>query len=148
MGIREGMPLLARHEGEWEGTYTYVDNDGRVIDRHASHLTCTITPDGNYHQVNRYAWPDGRREQHDFPATYQDAPSPRIVFDTERIAGHAWQVDERTIVLTWSYKTDPENYLYEMIQLSADGKHRARTWHWFDRDQIVRRTLIREERVG
>ena len=30
MSIREEMPLLARHEGEWLSEYIYVDNEGNV----------------------------------------------------------------------------------------------------------------------
>ena len=29
--IKEGMPLLARHEGEWKGVYTYIDPDGKKV---------------------------------------------------------------------------------------------------------------------
>lgn len=147
MGIREEMPLLARHEGEWFGKYTYVDRDGKLLDRHASHLTCSFPEEGEhaYLQINRYAWDDGRREEFRFPATYKDRS---IWFDTERITGHAWEVDDQTIILTWSYKSDPEAYLYEMIQLSPCGRYRARTWHWFEENRIVRRTLIDEEKQG
>lgn len=145
MGIRDHMPLLARHEGDWEGTYIHVDAEGAEVDRHASHLTCTITSDGDYHQVNRYRWADGRTEEWPFPAAYRDGA---IHFDTERMVGRAWEVDGRTVVLTWSYRADPDNYLYEMIQLSADGMDRCRTWHWFDGDELVKRTLIKERRIS
>ncbi len=146
MSIREEMPVLARHEGEWKGTYLYLDNEGRVLDKHASHLSCQFSTDPSkpYYQINRYTWEDGRREEHRFPAAYRDR---KIWFDTERIKGHAWEVDENTMVLTWIYKNDPEIYLYEMIQISPCGNHRARTWHWFEKGRIVKRTLIKEERV-
>lgn len=146
MGIREEMPLLRRHEGEWKGTYIHVDASGNVLDRHESHLTCRIPPDApaDYHQINRYLWADGRREEHHFPAAFKDG---KIWFDTERMQGHAWEIDENTMVLTWRYKADPETYLYEMIQLSSDGNHRARTWHWFQNGELIKRTLIKETRI-
>ena len=31
-----------------------------------------------------------------------------------------------------------------MIQVSADRKHRARTWQWFRKDRCFQRTLIDE----
>ena len=34
MGIREDMPLLARHEGVWDGTYTYFNAANEKIDEH------------------------------------------------------------------------------------------------------------------
>jgi len=36
----------------------------------------------------------------------------------------------------------------EMIQLSADGLHRARKWHWYRRGALEKVTLVRERRVG
>ena len=145
MSIRDEMPLLARHEGEWKGTYIHIDAEGHILDQHASHLSCEFPQDGPYpyFQTNRYTWADGRSEEIKFPATYHDG---KLWFDTERIKGYAWEVDDKTILLTWVYTTEPENYLYEMIQLSPCGNHRARTWHWFKDGQLFKRTLIKEER--
>jgi hypothetical protein len=146
-GIREGMPVLARHEGEWEGEYIHVDTSNNVIDRHRSHLKCMFPASGPfaYHQVNTYTWPDGRREELQFPATYRDG---QIFWDTERIVGRAWEIDPRTVVLTWTRKDSPGTYLYEMIQISEDNRNRGRTWHWFENDQLVKRTCIKERRIS
>ncbi|MCG8421630.1 MAG: DUF3598 domain-containing protein [Proteobacteria bacterium] len=145
MGIRQEMPLLARHAGEWKGTYLHVDADATIIDQHRSHLICTFPEDGphQYFQTNIYEWRDGRREKFDFPAIYRDR---RIWWDTERIVGSAWEIDENTIVLTWTRKDLPGASLYEMIQLCPEGHHRARTWHWFKDGELYQRTLIKEER--
>jgi hypothetical protein len=145
-GIREGMPVLARHEGEWEGEYIHVDAHNNVLDRHKSHLSCMFPASGphEYHQINTYIWADGRREELHFPAKYRDG---QIFWDTDRIVGRAWEIDPKTVVLTWTRKGEPGTYLYEMIQLSDDGNHRGRTWHWFENDQLVKRTCIKERRV-
>jgi hypothetical protein len=144
--LRNAMPVLARHKGEWEGEYIHVDADNREIDRHASHLKCSFPEDGPfaYYQINTYRWADGRTEELHFPATYRDG---RIWWDTDRIEGSAWEVDARTVMLTWVRKGEPGTYLYEMIQISADGDHRGRTWHWFENDQLVKRTCIKERRI-
>lgn len=146
MSIRDEMPLLTRHEGDWKGTYTYVDSTGNTIDNHESLITCAFPDDGEfpYRQINRYKWEDGREQVIDFPASYKDG---RIYFDTERINGYAWEVDDRTIVLTWYYVSNPQEYLYEMIQLDDSGNHRHRTWQWFRDGICYQRTLIDEERV-
>jgi hypothetical protein len=34
------MPILARHEGVWEGTYTYFNAANEKVDEHASRLLC------------------------------------------------------------------------------------------------------------
>lgn len=144
--IRDEMPVLARHEGEWVGTYTLIDTEGTILDKHDSHLTCQFPEDSSYsyYQINRYQWPDGKQEEHQFPGVYRDK---KLWFDIERLQGHAWEVDDSTILLWFTYKAMPEMYLYEMILLSPCGNHRARTWHWFKNNQIFRRTLIQEERL-
>lgn len=146
MGIKDEMPLLARHEGVWEGTYIYVDREGTIIDQHHSRVTCAFPQDSqfDYRQLNEYRWDDGKTETHDFPAVFSDG---EIRFNTDRIAGHAWEIDDRTVLLTWVYQGDEDLFLYEMIHLSADGNQRARTWHWFVDDELDRRTLIKETRV-
>lgn len=146
MALRDEMKSLARHEGEWSGSYIHMDVEGRILDKHHSHVRCVFPDDGSsdYLQFNRYVWDDGRVEEHRFEATYRDE---KIWFDTERIVGYAWEVDALTMILTWRYKQDPDNYLYEMIQLSPDGLHRARTWHWFELGELVKRTLIKERRL-
>jgi hypothetical protein len=51
---------------------------------------------------------------------------------------------DRSTCLNWTRKGEPDLYLYEMIQVSADRKHRARTWQWFKKDKCFQRTLIDE----
>ncbi|WP_395105353.1 DUF3598 family protein [Actinomadura sp. SCN-SB] len=146
--LREDMPLLARHEGRWKGTYTYVDAEGTVTDRHESLLTCTL-PEGqdhDYHQVNEYTWPDGRTETHVFPGVYQGGG--RCVFDTDRLRGEFWQLDDQVIYLTWMYKAEGEDLrLFELIHLSADGRTRNRVWQWIRDGVCYQRTLINETRI-
>lgn len=42
MSIREEMPVLARHAGEWTGTYTLIDTSGKILDHHQSHLVANF----------------------------------------------------------------------------------------------------------
>ena len=145
MGIKDDMPLLARHEGEWVGTYIDVDPEGNVLDRYQSHLSCQFPTEGpyQYYQLNTYTWPDGKQQVHHFPATYKDK---RIYFDTERIQGHAWEIDQNVVILTWTYGNDPSTGLYETIYLSPDGNHRTRNWQWMTKGVLSKRTLIKETR--
>lgn len=149
MSIREGMPLLAKHEGYWEGEYVYLNPQGEVIDRHRSHLACLFPDPGSefeYDQTNTYTWPDGRTEQHHFPGSYDGYG--RMNFDTERIRGVCWGVDENTIYLTWIYKEQGVDLrLFELIVLDEDGKNRCRTWQWVRNGVIEMRTIINETRT-
>jgi hypothetical protein len=144
--VHDMLPLFARHEGSWEGEYIHTDTAGVELDRHASRIEVTFTDDpvAPYQQTNTYTWADGRTQVIHFPASVANG---RVNFDTDRILGHAWEADDRTILLTWHYKTDPGQYLYEMIQIDDSGQHRARVWHWFEGGELVRRTLVKERRV-
>lgn len=147
MGLRAEMPLLARHEGEWDGTYVHLDADGTVVDRHRAQLTCAIVDDAVYHQTNRYTWDDGRAEVHEFPGTYLGGG--RCGFDTDRLKGEFWELDESSIYLSWQFKAEGEDLrLFELIVLSDDGDTRSRVWQWIKGGEVVRRTLINERRVG
>jgi hypothetical protein len=145
---KQMMPLLARHEGDWYGYYTHTDATGNTIDEHYSHLISAYPADGScdYHQINRYLWTDGRKEEHLFPGNY-DEDEKRMVFDTERIYGWAREVDERHVQLMFTYKGGSDKYVYEFVHLSDDGQHRTRIWHWYDGNgEVYQRTLIKETR--
>ena len=144
--IRDEMPVLVRHEGDWVRTYTIIDNEGKIIDKYKSHITCQFPEDAPYPylQTNRYEWSNDKRQEYQFPGIYKDK---KLIFDTERILGEAWEADNSTIVLRFSYKGKPDSYVYELIVLSPCNNHRARTWHWFKDNQIYQRTLIKEERM-
>lgn len=150
MSFAENMPLLARHEGVWDGTYSYFNAANEKIDEHASRLLCRITGDDDtpYHQTNHYRWSDGRYETRDFPATYRDG---RIWWDNKLIQGWAAEVPldsfNRTMMLYWQRTGDPSLYLYEQIQISDCGQHRCRTWHWIRNGQLETRTAIQEHFV-
>jgi hypothetical protein len=147
MSIKEEMPLLARHEGEWHGTYTFVDREGTIIDQHRSVLHNTFPEDGSapYFQTNDYTWDDGREEHLEFPASYADG---KIHFLTDRMDGYAWEIDDHCIVLTWRYVKDPTVTLYELIHLDDSGTNRTRTWHWLKDGVCFQRTLINEKRIA
>ena len=148
MSFRAAMPILARHEGVWEGYYRYYDAAGNKVDEHKSRLLCRIKKDREYHQTNIYRWADGKKETRDFPA---DVADNRLIFSTE-INGWAAAValDEfsRTMMLHWTRINEPDLYLYEMIQISDDGQSRARVWQWFKSGRLFQRTLIDEVRVS
>jgi len=148
--LRRHLPLLARHEGIWDGWYRYYDPAGDKTDEHRSRLVCRFTDDGPhpYQQTNHYSWADGRTEVREFPASYQYG---RLTFDNELITGWAAEsaLDDfhRTVMLHWIRKGEPDLYLYEMIQISDCSQYRHRIWHWYRSGRIVQRTLIDEQRV-
>ena len=127
--IKQAMPLLARHEGVWDGWYRVFDGEGNKMDEHRSRLICRFPLEGPhpYHQTNLYTWADG-------------------------LTGWAAEVDldpfRRTVMLYWERQGEPDLYLYEMIHLSDCGRFRSRTWQWLRNGRIHLRTLIDEEKVS
>ena len=151
--FKQQFPLLARHEGVWDGFYRYYDADGNKTDEHRSRLLCRFPDSGEYgyHQTNYYSWADGRTDLRDFPAN-ADATGEKIVFDSELIDGWAADVKldtaARTTMLYWERRNEPGIYLYEMIQISDDGQSRSRTWHWYRAGVLFQRTLVDEKKVS
>ncbi len=148
MSLREDMPLLARHEGVWDGFYRYFDRHGNKIDEHKSRLICRMIGAEDYHQTNHYFWEDGKKEVRDFPAHVKDN---RLWFYTD-IDGWAAEVpldeNKRTIMLYWTRINEPGMCLYEMIQISDCGRYRARVWQWFREGRLFQRTLVDEQRIS
>jgi hypothetical protein len=148
MSLKKNMPLLSRHEGVWEGYYRYYDKMGNKTDQHKSRLICRIINDKEYHQTNIYRWENGKKETREFPANIKER---KLLFSNE-IHGWAAEVtlDEfnRTMMLNWVRRNEPDLYLYEMIQLSDNGLSRARIWQWFKNDSLFQRTLIDERKVS
>ena len=152
--IRQRLPLLARHEGVWDGWYRYFDVEGNKLDEHRSRLVCRFpaASEGSafdYDQTNHYSWADGRTDVRPFPAVLE---GDRIVFKSELIEGWAADVpldtQARTTMLHWTRRAEPGTYLYEMIHLSDCGIYRARVWQWFHGGRLTQRTLIDEQRVS
>ena len=146
--LKTGMPLLSRHEGVWEGYYRYYNIDGNKIDEHKSRLVCRFPTEHSYHQTNYYFWQNGAKETRDFPTRIENN---KIIFFGD-IDGWAAEVPlddhNRTVMLYWTRKNEPDLYLYEMIQVSDCGTRRSRVWQWFKNDHMLQRTLINEHLVS
>jgi len=150
--LAERMPLLAGQAGVWEGTYRYYDADGRLVDEHASRLTCRVAPGGgfDYHQTNLYTWADGRTDTREFRGRWRD---DRLWFDDGPIEGWAaedrFDPERRTLLLQWRRRDEPDTRFYEMIQLDGTLRLRSRVWQWIGADGRTRlRTLIDERKVA
>jgi hypothetical protein len=144
--VRAHLPLLARHAGIWEGEYTHLAPDRRVQDQHLFRILVEIPDAGpvHYRQSSHYWWPDGRSQQLAYEGSFRDGG---VHIDTGRIHGTCRAIDGETLYISFGFHADPAGHVCEMIQLSPDGIHRARTWHWFRDHVLWRITLVREHRV-
>jgi len=146
--IRSEMPLLARHEGVWEGVYRFVTPQLELLDQYDFRIRVSFPDDGlggiTYRQESHYTWPDGREEQLDFEAQYTG--NGRVEFGG-RLSGHMFELDDRTLYLNFGFTDDPSVDVCEMIQLAANNSDRARTWHWFKDGRLFQLTLVDEHRA-
>jgi hypothetical protein len=141
------MPSMVRHAGAWEGIYRHVARDFTLVDEHRMHTICEFPDDGPYAyiQYNRLTWADGRTEERSFPGVFRDG---LLHWDTDRFSGTGWETHGGVVMLRLNRKDIADAYFTEMIELSADGNSRARTWQWFEGGTPVRRTLCDEWRVS
>ena len=98
-----------------------------------------------YVQRNLFTWNDGREYRVEFGGELRDG---RIWWDTERFSGYGWATRDDVVLLTLDRKDEPGSSFTEVIVLSPDGEHRARTWHWFRDGRLLKRTLCDEHRVA
>ena len=151
--VREALPVLARHEGVWDGVFRRMDPAGRVKSEFNARIIKRFLPDEHwpkiYHQTNMYDFPDGKSQVIDTKGEYRDG---KIHFSSERVDG--WQLDDlsdpfnRTVFLYMVYKSDPNQYVYEIINISDDGKYRTRMTQFLKAGRTTSRTLIDEELVS
>ncbi len=147
VSFAQAMPNMLRHAGTWEGVYRHVARDFTLVDEHRMWTRCEFPAEGPfaYIQSNRLEWADGRSEERSFGGAYRDG---LLHWDTDRFSGTGWETHHGIVMLRLDRKDMADAYFTEMIELSADGNSRARTWQWFEGGQPVQRTLCDEWRVG
>jgi hypothetical protein len=145
--IADVMPHMFRHKGLWKGIYRHFDGDGELIDTHLAEILCEFPETGPfaYVQHNRFIWDDGRETLATLNGVMRDG---KLWWDNDSFEGCGWETDFGLILLNLNRKDDPGANFYEIICLGEDGKHRARTWHWFKDNKLFKRTLCDESLVG
>lgn len=145
--IRDLMPTMLSHEGVWQGVYRHVDVNGTLLDQHKARVEC-IFPDAGayaYIQKNLFTWEDGREYRAELLGILRDG---KLWWDNEKFSGCSWETDHGIILLNLDRKDEPGSRFYEMITLGDSGKHRARTWQWFNKEgKLYKRTLCDEHLV-
>lgn len=138
------MPHFARHEGQWIGTYTHTTPDGAVNDQYEVRIIAELPDDqsSDFRLITHNIWADGRESRGVYEAVYRDG---KLWFDGDLI-GSMWEVDDMTVYLRFGFRHDPSITVCEMLQISADGQRRARTWHWFRDETLFQITLTKERR--
>jgi hypothetical protein len=148
--LRTAMPVTARQEGVWRGTFRRIDAEGKVIETFPTEITIRFPTSGpfQYEQTNIYR-PEGKPEV--VIPTKGNFDGERIVFENQRVRG--WAMDDkgdrnnRTTLLFIENLDGTGSYMYETIHVSDDGNRRARVAQFFDaKGALQRRTLVDETR--
>ena len=134
------LKIFPHHTGVWEGTYTRLAPDGKIMWKHKSVLSLRL--DGNeWRQSNLYTFPNGKIEFHNFGLSHFD-DNGVMTFDNPRIYGKSWE-SEGSIILWWEYKNEPGSKLYEIIN-TIEPKHRMRVWQHSRNGVFEGLTMIEE----
>ena len=138
------MPTFARHEGRWTGTYTHMTPDQKVIDHYRVHITAELPDEGpvDFRLHTHNVWPDGREQRGIYEARFSGG---KLLFE-QQLIGSLWDIDDVSSYLRFSFEHDPSITVFEMLNISADGQNRARTWHWFRDQKLFQITLTDEWR--
>lgn len=138
--------LMSRHRGVWEGLYTHLDaRSHAIVEQQIFRIRVELFAGDHqtYRQTSHYWWPDGREQELQYEGSmHGDA----LQIDTGRMWGHCRAISVDTLYMEFGYTATPDQRVAEMIQLSEDGVHRARTWHWLRGGALERITLVRESR--
>jgi len=145
--FHNAMPAMRGHEGSWEGVYTHIDTQAKIIDKHKVCIRCEFPKDGPYAYIqhNHFIWEDGREYRVQLPGIYKNE---RLWWDTDTFRGSAWQTKDNLILLNLDRKDEPGTRFFEIIAMGETGQHRARTWQWFKEGKIFKRTLCDEWKVS
>ena len=144
------LALLQRHTGLWEGRYTHVvPPDWNLVSTQDYRIQVETFAPGPivYRQTSHYRRTDGHTDTLRYEGALRN-DDDRVVFEDGRIRGECWAIERDTLYMWFVYAKSPDHRITEMIQLSSDGAHRARTWHWFERERLVKLTLVDERRVA
>ena len=151
--LRRRIPLTAKMEGVWEGTFRRVDPQGEIIETLPSRITVRLLPDGeayDYHQINLLD-PDSGEEQR--IESYGKWDVDRLRFFNDRLEGWAKEVtaDEagQTSVFLMEFKDGSGLTVSEVVSFRpGDPDVRMCATQYMRNGQIVRRTLIDEIKVS
>mmetsp|Transcript_12192 Transcript_12192/g.21159 ORF Transcript_12192/g.21159 Transcript_12192/m.21159 type:complete len:162 (+) Transcript_12192:81-566(+) len=136
---------LHNFSGIWRGIYTFLDGEGKLVDKHESYLEKCIGPGPKYFQRNTYTWPDGKQEVHEFGGLISDG---KMIFDNDRLWGEYVAINPHHGSLIFKYKAYPEVLVTEMMHVSADKKRCNRTWMFLKDGKIYKMAVINEEKIS
>jgi hypothetical protein len=133
---------LAKIAGVWEGTYTHLTPEGKVLDQYASRQECRLEGDDWYERII-YQWPDGREQTLDFRARFAGED---LVFEDARFHGESFRVTDEISIFAYYWKERPQVRIVETIVCDLQDR-KSRVWQTFEDGELVKVTVIVERRA-
>lgn len=143
--------------GVWRGIFRRYGPDGELLEAFASEVVARLRQDGDtihYHQTNLYRPAKGPPQRIE---SFGEVRQGRVWFRNERVSGcflplpgdpEAGGNGERCGLLTLHHHDGSGLSVRELVVVSADGRRRWRDAQYLREGQLVRRTLIDEEKVN
>jgi len=146
---------LMAQQGVWQGSFRRYDCVGACYETFASTIVVRMEERSgqlHYHQSNHYRWPDGSEQTFDSEGEIRDG---RVWFRNGQLEGWAMELPEgglagdgssAAVLRMWSREAGGAQQV-ELIQVSPDGWRRHRLFQSVRDGEVVRRTVIDEEKI-
>jgi hypothetical protein len=134
---------LEKIVGVWEGTYTHLTPDGKVLDQYASRQECRLEGDHWYERII-YQWPDGREQTLDFRAQFA---GDELIFEDARFHGESFRVTDEISIFSYYWKDRPQVRVVETIVCDLQDR-KSRVWQTFEDGALVKVAVIAEKRAA
>ncbi|MEM7706422.1 MAG: CpcT/CpeT family chromophore lyase [Pseudomonadota bacterium] len=146
------MPAGGGMEGTWEGTFTRVDPEGKVLETFPTKIVATFLPDGHeydFHQLNIYRSGESNEQVIE---SYGKWNVDRLHFFNDRLEGWSKDLDlddsGLTYAFTMNFKDGSGISVSEIISRNPnDLDERLRATQYMKDGKLLRRTLIEERRT-
>lgn len=151
----ERLKPLLEQAGTWKGTFTRVGANGKIEEQFPSTIVVKVGAVNDaraYFQTNTYMKADGKVEVLESIGRIE---VDRVRFDSPQISGFSAPITDdptrRTSLLYAKFKVEKGPMvgveMFELITLAPDGKSRVRDTQFMRGGQLLRRTIIDEQKV-
>ncbi|MEM6499447.1 MAG: CpcT/CpeT family chromophore lyase [Pseudomonadota bacterium] len=146
------MPASGGMEGTWEGTFTRVDPEGKVLETFPTTIVATFLPDGHeydFHQLHIYRLGESNEQVIE---SYGKWNVDRLHFFNDRLEGWSKDLDlddsGLTYAFTMNFKDGSGISVSEIISQNPNNlDERLRATQYMKDGKLLRRTLIEERRT-
>jgi hypothetical protein len=141
------IPVVARHQGTWEGTYRSLTPQLQLIDAWTFRIVVSLGQSAAdaYRQHTTYRWPNGKTSETSFTAALVDG---HLTWADARIKGTMHLLGPEAMLAEMQFTADPDGVIMEMARIAADGAARSRVGMVSRRGVLEKIQIADERRVA